>query len=133
MKGIHVALEGRVTVQPDELKTTNTGKSYLNLALVVEVGEESTEFVRATTWAELAEELAGNINKGDSIYIEGRGSINRWVGADGVEKSSLNVSAWTAVALGKIGRKSPQRKEPGAASTWKARRNMGDLRERLGA
>ncbi|MEX0781280.1 MAG: single-stranded DNA-binding protein [Dehalococcoidia bacterium] len=115
MKGIHVAFEARVTVEPDGIKTTNTGKGYLNLAVAVDVADSATEFVRVTAWEDEAEKLAGNIRKGDSVYVEGKATISRWTDREGAEKSGLQVSAWQVLPLGKIGRRAP--KAPGQART----------------
>jgi single-stranded DNA-binding protein len=64
---------------------------------------------QVTIWSERAEELAGKIQKGHELYVEGKVKPAAWTSADGTVKCSLDVSAWKAEPLGQIGRSASRR------------------------
>jgi single-stranded DNA-binding protein len=106
MSSIESALWG-VVVRDPELKTSAAGKAYM--PILVRVGEgDAAQFCMVTCFAETAQALAGKIEKGSKVYAEGKLSLNRWTGNDGVEKSGLAVAAWKCETPA-IGRNKPRR------------------------
>jgi single-strand DNA-binding protein len=108
VNGIRAAFEGRVGFDP-ELRYTQAGKALLNVSVGVSDGKGGVEWVRATLWEALAEEMHEQLEKGVHVYVEGRLTLGQWTGQDGQQRSGLNVSAWTCEILGAIGRREPRR------------------------
>ena len=57
------------------------------------------------------------LERGSTVYVEGRLTLNRWRGQDGTEKSGLNLSASRCDVLGAVGHRPgprPARVEQGA-------------------
>lgn len=105
MKGIHCALQGRLGAAV-ELRRSASGKDWCRLSVGVGEGEE-TAWVSVSVFEEKARALAG-LNKGAEVYIEGRLSLNTWIGKDGAERTGLSVTASEVIPLGRIGRKRPK-------------------------
>ena len=111
MDGIACALQGRIAQDPEK-RWTGQGTAMLNLSIAVADNKAApdapTEWVRVTLWGEKADELAPKLRKGVEVYVEGRLRLNTWQAADGQQRASLNVSAWTVQPLGQIGRRAPR-------------------------
>ena len=120
MDGITAALTGRTGTEP-ELRYTAGGTATLGLSVAVESKaaekDGQVEWCRVTVWKERAEELSGQLHKGDLVYAEGRLKMNTWAAANGEQRSGLNLSAWTLHTLGKIGEHAPKRPQPTPAAT----------------
>ena len=78
-------LIGNLTRDP-ELKTTQSGAQLAELGLAInrsrktESGEriEETTFIDVTVWGKTAENVAKYLNKGRSVYVEGRLQLDSW-------------------------------------------------------
>jgi len=105
MNGIECAFVGRVGNEP-ELKTSQTGKSWL--AVSVAVGsDDNVQWVRVALFGETAERLGGTLHKGDRLYVEGSIKLNTWQDREGHERAGLNVAASKVEKFGAIGRNRP--------------------------
>ena len=108
MNGIESAFTGIVAAAPD-LKTSKAGKRWC--AFLVRVGEgDVAQWVRVVAFEQMAE-IAVSLDKGASVYVEGRLTLNSWTAHDGNERHGLSVAASRVLPLGLIGRR-----KPGAAS-----------------
>jgi single-stranded DNA-binding protein len=120
MTGIEAALVGRVASDTIELKTSQAGKPWT--AFSIGVGEGDTlEWVRISVFGAVAERLAGELTKGQTVYCEGRLQLWR-ARKDGVEKASLQIAAWKVekVGISAIGRNKPKRSRQQAADAQDA-------------
>jgi single-stranded DNA-binding protein len=96
-----------------EAKTSKTGKLYL--CLNIRVGDGDTaQWVSATVFDAKAIELADKMLKGASVYLEGRISLDEWVGLD--ERHGLSMMSGRC-RLAQIGRNKskPERDKPDTA------------------
>jgi single-strand DNA-binding protein len=111
---IECAFIGRAGADP-ELRTSQAGKPWLRFNVAVGQ-EDAIQWVQVACFGERAEQLAGIIQKGDRIYVEGSVKLNTWVGKEGEQRSGLSVAAWKAEKLGQIGRnRPPATKQPNSA------------------
>jgi single-stranded DNA-binding protein len=53
---------------------------------------------------------AGELKKGDRVYIEGTIKLDSWRGQDGVERSGLSVASFKIDKTHQIGRNKPRRR-----------------------
>jgi single-strand DNA-binding protein len=125
MNSIEAAFIGRVGRDPD-LRTSQSGNPWTALSVAVGEGEE-VQWIRVAVFGERAEQLAGQLHKGDRVYVEGRLKLDTWTAQDGKERTGLSVAAWKAEKLGEIGRHKPARpkaplegENPAPASTRSA-------------
>jgi single-strand DNA-binding protein len=110
---IECAFIGRV-VSVADLKTSAAGKPWLALKLAIGLGEDATQWVRTVCFGDTATKLAGSVEKGAKLYIEGTIRLDRWKNAEGEERSGLSVACWKAEKVGTsaIGRNRPPRGKP---------------------
>lgn len=54
--------------------------------------QDVTTWFRITLWNKLAENASKYLNKGSSVYIEGRLRIEEWTDKDGKNRSTLEVN-----------------------------------------
>jgi single-strand DNA-binding protein len=91
---------------PPELKVSAAGKHWAQFSIGVEFPAKSPdakprlEWVRICTFGETAERAASTFAKGSRVYVEGRLSLDNWVGADGVQRFGASLSAFKAELLG---------------------------------
>lgn len=107
MNSIECALIGRVGTEL-ELKTSQAGTPWAAINVAVG-GNDDTQWVRVAVFGETAERLAGQVQKGDRLYVEGSLRLNSWVDRSGKERSGLSVAAWKAEKIGAIGRNKPRK------------------------
>ena len=109
MNGIIAAVQGRIPKDAQPLRYTANGRAFLGFSLAVndeKRGEnDPTEWVRVTLWGELAEQLDGALTKGREVYCEGRLRLKSWTTAEGIDRPSIEISAWTCQLLGAVGRR----------------------------
>ena len=103
-----VLLIGRLGQDPEK-RMLSSGESVVTFSLATSnvwkdrnTGErkESTEWHRITLFRALADIAAQYLNKGRQIYIEGHIKSHRYVGKDGVERTSYDIIADQMVMLG---------------------------------
>lgn len=93
----HFSFTGRLTRDP-EMKYLQDGKAVTNISVAINnprmVGGEwksETVFMDVATFDKTAER-AGELNKGDGVYIEGKIKQDNWE-KDGVKHSKIKVTA----------------------------------------
>ena len=118
MSAIEAAFSGRVGRDP-ELRHVKGGELAL-LSLTVAVGGagdggDEPEWVKVAVFGERAEELAGRIQRGGRVYVEGKLKLERWEGRDGAPRAGLAVTATLVQVLGQIGKRRPAAGPPARA------------------
>lgn len=116
MNGIVGAVQGRLPKDAGELRYTANGRAFLGFSLAVHDDKkpenDATEWVRVTLWGEIAERLDGSLTKGREVYAEGRLRLKSWTTAEGIDRPSVEISAWRCDLIGAIGRSAPRRLVP---------------------
>ena len=116
-----VILVGNLGAAP-ELKTGPSGQSRCKLNVATNEswkdknGErhERTEWHRVTVWGAQGENCAKYLDKGRSVYVEGRLATHSW-DKDGQKHYSTEVVAERVVFLGRAGARGPGETEELAA------------------
>lgn len=91
-----VMLIGRLTRDP-EMRYTTSGLAVTSFSIAVDrraknqQGEKQTDFFRCTAWRQSAEFVSNYASKGRLIAVEGRIELNKFVGQDGIEKTSADI------------------------------------------
>jgi single-strand DNA-binding protein len=107
MAGVNKAiLVGNLGRDP-ELRYTGSGTAVANFTLAtterVKSGdgyEERTEWHRIVAWGRTAELCAQYLNKGRSVYIEGRIQTREWEDKEGQKRKTTEIVANTVQFLG---------------------------------
>lgn len=102
-----VQLIGRLGITP-ELKTLDSGKSYVNLSIATndyykdKKGEtqQVTQWHKLTAWGRTAENICKIANKGDEMAIEGKLSHRTYVNAEGQTQYITEVLINEFILLG---------------------------------
>ena len=83
-----------------ELKTTNSGISYVKFTVAVtrrfgsqQSGEKQTDFIPVTAWRQLAELCARYLRKGSKCCVMGPIHSSNYETADGQKRSSIEITA----------------------------------------
>ena len=105
-----VILIGNLGRDP-ELRYTQSGQAVANFSLATtdrfsnREGErqERTEWHRVTVWGKTAENCAQYLNKGRSVYVEGRLQTREWEDKEGQKRRTTEVIAQTVQFLGARG------------------------------
>jgi single-strand DNA-binding protein len=63
--------------------------------------KEEATFIRVVVWARRAETCAEYLNKGSSVFVEGRLQSRTWQGQDGQKRSTIEIVADNVQFLGK--------------------------------
>ena len=95
-----VLLMGNLTRNP-EIRYTPSGTAVSDLGLAVnesfknKAGEtvEQTCFVDVVVWGRQAETAAEYLQKGSSVFVEGRLQLDQWENQQGEKRSKLRVRA----------------------------------------
>lgn len=90
-----------------EMRFTANGKLVTSFSVAINRqytdsgGEkkENTEWFNVVTWGKLAESCNQYLNKGMLVYVAGRVEIHRWQSKDGVQRSSLQLTATQVIFL----------------------------------
>lgn len=107
MEGLNkVQLIGNLGMDP-ELKYTQGGQAVLRLRLATterwaDKGEkkEKTEWHTVILWGNRGEALSKILEKGRTIYVEGRIQTREWEDKDGGKRTSTEVVATNVLLLG---------------------------------
>jgi single-strand DNA-binding protein len=108
MAGVNKAiLIGNLGRDP-ELRYTGSGTAVANFTLATTERirtkegerEERTEWHRVVAWGRTAELCAQYLNKGRSVYIEGRIQTREWEDKDGQKRRTTEIVANTVQFLG---------------------------------
>jgi single-strand DNA-binding protein len=92
MSAIEVAFLGTI-VKVSPAKTSATGKRYQRLSFRVGDGD-AVQWINATIFGDLIDEVEEHAVKGASLYVEGRLTLDNWTAPDGTPRSGLSVAAW---------------------------------------
>ena len=93
---------GRAGKDP-EMRYASSGTAVCNLSIAVGYkykDEESTEWVRVTTFGKLAEIIAEYVSKGSQVFVSGRMQTSSWEDKDGVKRYTTGIIANTVQFLG---------------------------------
>jgi single-strand DNA-binding protein len=102
-----VILVGNLGSDP-ELKYTPSNRPLCNISLATNevfkdkagARQERTEWHRVTVWGEQAETCSKYLNKGRSVYVEGRLQTRSWDDKEGKKRYSTDIVADRVVFLG---------------------------------
>lgn len=90
---------GNLTRDP-ELRATQSGIPVCSFTVAVnrrgqgpEAGQQEADFVRVTTWRQLAENCNRYLAKGRKVGVTGTLSLQNYTGNDGQQRYSLEVQA----------------------------------------
>lgn len=94
-----VIIEGNATRDP-ELRSTPSGTSVCSLRIASNRSRkgpdggyiDETAFVSVTVWGNYGELVAGKVQKGDKLAVDGRLEYREWE-QDGVKRNALEVVA----------------------------------------
>lgn len=109
-----VILIGNLGRDP-ELRYTQSGQAVANFSLATTDRfsnregdrQERTEWHRITVWGKTAENCAQYLNKGRSVYVEGRLQTREWEDKEGQKRRTTEVIAQTVQFLGARGSGAP--------------------------
>ena len=87
----HVALQGRLTRDP-ELRRTQNGVPVTSFSLAVSGRKDDTLFVDCVAWRGAAEAICQYLGKGRMIIVEGALQSREWDDKDGNRRKSLEVN-----------------------------------------
>lgn len=95
---ITAKLDGKIA-RTGELKQSQSGKAYCNLAISVYYAkDQKTEYVQATFFDELARE-ASILEKGSAVSVIGNLTLAEYTGKDGLAKQALNVTVSKFISI----------------------------------
>lgn len=90
-----ITLVGNLGRDP-ELRYTPQGDAVCSFTMATNEkrqGENVSTWFKVTLWRKTAEAAAKYLEKGKSVYIEGRLSVEEWSDRDGKERYTLAVNA----------------------------------------
>lgn len=124
MAGVNkVIIVGNLGKDP-EVRYSNSGMAICKLSVAVtervkdgDEWKEATEWFRVTLFGKQAENAGQYLQKGRSVYVEGRLKTEKYKDKEGVEKTSTEVVANTIQFLGGGG----ERVVPDKAETQRAK------------
>jgi single-strand DNA-binding protein len=102
-----VIIVGNLGSDP-ELKHTPQGRAVVNMRLATTdvykdkagVRQERTEWHRVTVWGDTAEHCAKYLNKGRTVYIEGRLESRSWEDKEKQKHTATDIVASRVIFLG---------------------------------
>jgi len=103
-----VILIGNLGKKP-ELRYTPAGKAVATFSLATndrfggkegQAAQERTEWHRIVVWDRTAENCAQYLDKGRSVYIEGRLQTREWQDKEGQKRQTTEIVAYTVQFLG---------------------------------
>src|SRR3979490_1092429 len=100
MKGIEAACFGAIGSDTIELKMSKNDKPWASFNLAVDTGEEKSQWLRVSCFAEVAERVAASFKKNDRAYIEGLIRLDHWTDKHGEQKHGLSISAFKVEKTG---------------------------------
>lgn len=110
-----VLLIGHLGSDP-ELKHTSSNRAVCNMNIATNESfkgkggerQERTEWHRVTVWGDQAEHCSKYLEKGRSVYVEGRLQTRSWEDKDGKKRYSTDIVADRVVFLGGEGTGKPK-------------------------
>ena len=103
-----VILIGNLGADP-EIRTLESGQKVTNLSLATNRAYnnrdgqkvDETEWHRVELWGKLAEIAGQYLQKGRTIYVEGRLRTRKWTDQSGIERYSTDIVGETMTMLGR--------------------------------
>ncbi len=95
-----VVMVGRLTREPEQ-KYTASGMALVNFGIAVADGygdKRKTLFVEVTAWDKTSEACAQYLNKGSSVLVSGKLSLDTWE-KDGQKRSKHYITAFNVQFL----------------------------------
>ena len=83
-----------------EMRYTPSGAAVTNFSLGMNSRREETMWGDVSCWQKTAEAANQYLSKGRKVLVEGKPSVHRWTGNDGVERARLQVNANSVEFLG---------------------------------
>jgi single-stranded DNA-binding protein len=111
MNRIDCACIAKIVSESVELRASAKGVLWAGFSAVVGNGDDAS-WLRVSIFGDVARKLAGNITRGDKLYLEGQLTLSRYL-KDGEERVNLQVAASKCEPLG-IGRNRPKRERQGS-------------------
>lgn len=113
---IDCACIAKVVSETIELRVSAKGTVWAGFSAVVGSGAEEATYLRVSVFGDVARKLAGNVERGTKLYLEGALSLSRYR-KEGEERVNLQVAASKCEPLG-IGKHKPKRsrQQPPAAN-----------------
>lgn len=97
--GNTISIIGNLTRDP-ELRFTTSGRAVVQLGVAVNdryqvngEWQERVNFFDVTAWAQLGENVAASLVKGDRVAIQGRLVYRNWETAEGDKRSKVELTA----------------------------------------
>jgi single-stranded DNA-binding protein len=106
---IDCALFGFLASDADS-RVSQNGKPWVRLRVGVGKGDE-VQWVSVAVFGAAAK-AAGQLLKGDRVYVEGSIKLDSWRGKDGVERNGLSVTSFMIEQTHMIGRRGRRDREP---------------------
>jgi len=104
-----------------ETKVSKAGKPWVRLR--VGVGKDNDlQWVSVAAFGKAAE-IAGELHKGDRVYVEGTIRLDSWTGNDGTERHGLSVASFKIEQTHRIGRNRERNARTDQAETLAASGN----------
>lgn len=103
---IESACVGFLPSNPDELRVSKNGKDWLTFNIGVGDGD-NVQWAKIVVFGEAAQKLSQRLKKGSRVYIEGKISLNEWIGKDQAQHHGLKIIATSVQPLFQIGKKRP--------------------------
>ena len=128
-----VILVGNLGRDP-ELRYTKDGKGVANFTLATNErwrdkdggSQERTEWHRIVVWGKQGENCAQYLQKGRSVYLEGRLQTREWEDKDGNKRQTTEIVAQTVQFLGGRGEGAPRGASPSPPDNGGGGRADGD-------
>jgi single-strand DNA-binding protein len=89
--GNNISIIGNLTRDP-ELRFTTSGRAVAQLGVAVN-DRYQVNFFDVTAWAQLGENVAASLVKGDRVAIQGRLVFRQWEDQEGAKRSKVEVTA----------------------------------------
>ncbi len=85
---------GRLGKDPEELKVTSEGKTYIQFSLAVDqTNSKDALWLQVTAWDNTAEAVEKYARKGTAVFVQGKLQINKYKDKQHVERTSVEISA----------------------------------------
>lgn len=110
-----VNLLGNLTREP-ELRYTPNNTAVADFGLAVNnpytQNDDDTVFIDVTVWNKGAENASEYLDKGQSVFVDGRLEFEKWESDDGTKNSKISVTAENVIYLHDGGAEAQGQSEP---------------------
>ncbi len=92
---------GRLGKNPEQLKVTSDGKTYIQFSLAVDQAKNQTMWLQVTAWEKHAEAVEKYALKGTSVFVQGQLKIQKYKDKQHLERTSVEINATNVQILEK--------------------------------